>query len=393
MTIDVSAVRADTPGCDEVIHFNSAGSALPATPVLDQVIGHLRLEARIGGYEAADAAAERLAAGHDAIARLVGARPEEIAHTENATRAWDMAFYGIRFRTGDRILTTRSEYASNGIAFLHLARRHGVSVEVVPDDEHGQISLTALREMLARGRVRLVAINHVPTHDGLINPAAGVGALAREAGALFLLDACQSVGQLQVDVAAIGCDMMSATGRKFLRGPRGTGFLYVRHAVLEELDPPFLDLHAATWTGPESYEIMPGARRFETWERSVAGQLGLGTAAEYALALGTEAIERRLVELAATLRTALGEVPGAHVHDRGERRGAIVTFSHETLAAPKIKELLAAERINVTLTNTEQYRHDAEPGEPHPRVRASVHYYNTEAEIGRLIDVLTAAVR
>jgi cysteine desulfurase/selenocysteine lyase len=393
MTIDVRAVRADTPGCAEVAHFNNAGSSLPAAPVLDQVIGHLRLEARIGGYEAARAAADRLAAGHDAIARLVGARPEEIAFIENATRAWDMAFYGIRFRAGDRILTTRSEYASNGIAFLQLARRQGLRVEVVPDDEHGQISLPALREMLVRGGVRLVAINHVPTHDGLINPAAGVGALAREAGALFLLDACQSVGQLHIDVAEIGCDMMSTTGRKFLRAPRGTGFLYVREAVLDELDPPFLDLHAARWTGPESYEVVPGARRFETWERPVAGQLGLGAAAEYALGLGTETVERRVVELGAALRAALGEVPGVTVHDRGERRCGIVTFSHERLAATKLKELLAAERINVSITGTAQYRFDAEPAGPRARVRASVHYFNTQAEIARLVEVLTAATR
>lgn len=390
MPIDVEAVRSETPGCAEVVHFNNAGSALPPAAVLDEVVGHLRLEAGIGGYEAARAAADRLAAGYESIARLVGARPDEIAYVENATRAWDMAFYGIPFRRDERILTTTSEYASNGIAYAQVARRYGVRVEVVPDDEHGQISLAALREMLAAGGVRLVSVNHVPTHDGLVNPVAAVGALAREAGALFLLDACQSVGHLRIDVAEIGCDMLSATGRKFLRGPRGTGFLYVRSAVLDELEPPFLDLHAARWTGPGDYEPVAGARRFETWERFVAGQLGLGVAADYALALGAGAIEERVIGLAAALRTALAGIPGVTVRDRGERRGGIVTFDRAGREAAAIQDRLAAERINVSVTEVGQFRHDAEPGGPRARVRASVHYYNTEAEIERFAEVIAA---
>jgi selenocysteine lyase/cysteine desulfurase len=300
-----------------------------------------------------------------------------------------MAFYGIGFRPGDRVLTTTSEYASNGIAFRQVARKSGVSVEVVPDDETGQLSLDALADMLGRGGVRLVAVNHVPTHDGLVNPAAEIGALAREAGALYLLDACQSVGQLRVDVADIGCDMLSATGRKYLRAPRGTGFLYVRGAVLDQLEPPFLDLHAARWTGPESYEPRADARRFETWERYLAGQLGLGVAAEYALALGLDAVEARVIELGERLRARLAEVPGVTVRDRGARRGGAVTFTREGHPASEIQQLLDTERINVSVTQSDQYRYDAEPGGPVPRVRASAHYYNTEDEIDRLVAVLS----
>jgi selenocysteine lyase/cysteine desulfurase len=389
MPIDVDAVRAETPGCAEVAHLNNAGSALPPAAVTRRVIEHLRLEERIGGYEAARAVAAELDRGYGSLARLIGARPEEIAYVENATRAWDMAFYGIGFRPGDRVLTTTSEYASNGIAFRQVARKSGVSVEVVPDDETGQLSLDALADMLGRGGVRLVAVNHVPTHDGLVNPAAEIGALAREAGALYLLDACQSVGQLRVDVADIGCDMLSATGRKYLRAPRGTGFLYVRGAVLDQLEPPFLDLHAARWTGPESYEPRADARRFETWERYLAGQLGLGVAAEYALALGLDAVEARVIELGERLRARLAEVPGVTVRDRGARRGGAVTFTREGHPASEIQQLLDTERINVSVTQSDQYRYDAEPGGPVPRVRASAHYYNTEDEIDRLVAVLS----
>jgi selenocysteine lyase/cysteine desulfurase len=274
------------------------------------------------------------------------------------------------------------------MAYAQVAARHGARVEVVPDDEHGQISLDALARMLDQGGVRVVAINHVPTHDGLVNPVAEVGKLARAAGALYLLDACQSVGQLAVDVREIGCDLLSATGRKFLRGPRGTGFLYVRREVLERLEPPFVDLRSADWTGPDSYRLRADARRFETWERFVAGQLGQAQAAAYAMDVGLEAIEERVTELGAALRAGLAELPGVTVHDRGLRKSGIVTFTHARLGAAEIAGLLAERRINVRVAG-QTYRYDSGP-RPVERVRASVHYYNTEAELDHTLGTLAA---
>jgi len=283
-------------------------------------------------------------------------------------------------------LTTTSEYASNAIAYHQIAAARGVSVEVVPDDEHGQISLEALATELARGGVRLVAINHIPTHNGLINPAAAVGRLAREAGALYLLDACQSVGQLTVDVREIGCDMLSATGRKFLRGPRGTGFLYVRRDVIQTLEPPFLDLQSAEWTTPETYEVHDDARRFETWERFVAGQVGLGVAADYAAAIGIEAIEERVTGLAALLRGELAARPGITLLDRGERRSGVVTFTVEGHDSMAVKLALRERGVNVSATDAAHQRFD--PHAVPSAVRASVHYYNTEDELDRLLAAL-----
>jgi cysteine desulfurase / selenocysteine lyase len=385
--IDVKRVRDETAGCVDTIHFNNAGCSLAADPVFHAVVDHLELERRIGGYEAAERAADRIRDTYEALARLLNCGPDEIACVENATRAWDMAFYAFAFRPGDRILTGRSEYASNYIAFLQTARRCGVAIDVVPDDETGQLSLRALEEMVD-DRVKLIAITHVGTQSGLVNPAAGVGRIARAHGIPFLLDACQSVGQMPIDVEAIGCDILSATGRKYLRGPRGTGFLYVRGTLIENLEPPFLDLHAATWTGANAFEIRPGAQRFETFENYVAGRIGLGVAADYACDLGLDLIAYRVRRLAATLRDGLSALSGVTVRDRGAELCGIVTFTKEGETASAIRRRLARYRINVSVSVVAAARLDLEARGLPELVRASVHYYNTEEEIARFLAAL-----
>ena len=374
-------------------HLNNAGSALPPSVVTEAVIAHLRLEAEIGGYEAADAAHDQVEAVYPAIARLIGCDPDEVAVVENATRAWDMAFYSLPFKPGDRILTAHAEYASNAIAYLQVAARTGAVVEVVDDDEHGQLSVADLRNRLEHGPgdVKLIAMTHVPTQGGLVNPAEEVGAVARQAGVPFLLDACQSVGQFPVDVGRIGCDMLSATGRKYLRGPRGTGFLYVRGSMLAGLEPPFLDLHAATWTGPGTFEIRDDARRFENWETNYAGKIGLGVAAEYAMSWGLEATGNRVTALAETLRDRLRAVSGVTVHDQGLRRCGIVTFTVDGIPAEQVQQRLSASGVNTSVSHASSAQYDLPRRGLTDLIRASVHYYNTEAEIDRLIDALPAA--
>jgi selenocysteine lyase/cysteine desulfurase len=384
---DIERARRETPGVRSVIHLNNAGSALPPTPVLYAVIDHLRLEAALGGYEAADTARDAVEHTYDAVAALLGCHRDEIAIVENATRAWDMAFYAMRFQPGDRILTARAEYASNVIAFLQVARRTGAVVEVIPDDEFGQVSVSALEHMLDE-RVRLVAITHVPTQGGLVNPAAAIGSVTRAAGVPYLLDACQSVGQLPVRVDEIGCDMLSATGRKFLRGPRATGFLYVRRGFVEHLEPPFLDLHAAEWTAPDQYEIRADARRFENWETNYATKIGLGVAVDYALGWGLEAIRHRTSSLAESLRGTLADIPGVAVHDQGAQRCAIVTFTKQGVPALDIASRLREVGINTSVTSVESARFDFEARGLTDVVRVSPHYYNTHDELDRLCTVV-----
>jgi cysteine desulfurase / selenocysteine lyase len=392
--IDVARARADTPGCSDVVHLNNAGAALPTRAVVDTVIDHLELEARVGGYMAADLVAERSAAVYASVASLVGASPDEIALVENATRAWDTVAYslGASFAPGDRVLTSRAEYASNVIGLLQLARRTGASVEVVPDDESGQLSVDALEAMLDE-RVRLVAMSWIPTQGGLVNPATAVGTVTKASGVPYLLDACQAAGQLPIDVDVLGCDFLSATGRKYLRAPRGTGILYVRTEWLARLEPPFLDVYAAQWAPDDQVIARDDARRFESWERSVANQLGLGAAVDYALALGVDAIAERVVQLASSLRAQLVAVPGLTLHDRGVDRCGIVTFTIGGVDVHELAAGLRAQGINISVSTIDFARYDFEARGLTAVARASVHYYNTEEELTRLVDAVATAPR
>jgi len=388
--LDVAALRADTPGVASRVHLDNAGSAPPPAPVHAAVVGHLERECHLGGYAAAAEAAADLEGFYPALARLLGARPEEIAFVENATRAFDMAFYAIPFVPGDRILTSEAEYPSNALAYLQVARRTGARVEVVPSDAAGGIDVDALDRMVD-DRVRLIALTHLPTYGGLINPAAEVGAVARRHGILYLLDACQSAGQLPLDVEAIGCDMLAGTGRKYLRGPRGTGFLYVRRERLGELDPPLIDQHAARWLGADSYELRPDARRFENWECYVAGKLGLAAAAHYATTIDVARMWPRIRALAAELRARLRALDGITVRDHGPELSGIVTFSSEHEAAGDVASRLQRAGINTAVSDGPAHfdRHRRAYG---PVVRASVHAFNTEDELDRLVRAIAEGV-
>lgn len=390
--MDIDALRRDTPGTAHRIHLNNAGAALLSRPTLDTVVAHLELEATIGGYEAARQEQHRIDATYTNLARLIGGRPDEIALFDNSTHAWSAAFYALTFEPGDRILTGRAEYGSNVLAYLQVARRTGAEIVVVPDDPSGQLDTAALADLIDE-RTRLVGISHVPTSGGLINPAAEIGRITRAAGVPFLLDATQSVGQFPVDVETIGCDMLSATGRKFLRGPRGTGFLWVRSEALTYLDPHVTEIHSAAWDGGRGFTWRPGATRFETWEVGYAGVLGLDAAVRQALDLGLDRIGERAFALGAYLRDRLDALPGVTTHDLGAHRCAIVTAKVDGLSATEVADGLARQGINVTTTVPEHTQFDTEHRGVHPLVRLSPHYYNTEAELDRAVEVMADLAR
>ncbi|MEA3536690.1 aminotransferase class V-fold PLP-dependent enzyme [Rhizobium sp. CC-YZS058] len=387
--MNLQQIRQDTPGVAHRVHLNNAGAGLMPNSVLQAMTGYLTREAEIGGYEAAAEAAPVLDGVYDSVARLVGAARDEIALVENATVAWQLAFYALAFRPGDRILTARAEYAANYVAFLQVARRTGAVIEVIPDDADGVLDPAALERMID-GRVRLIAMTWVPTNGGLINPAEEVGRIARRHDILYLLDACQAVGQMPVSVETIGCDVLTATGRKFLRGPRGTGFLYMRRALLQSLEPAMIDHFAAPWVAPDRYALRPDARRFETWENNYAARLGLGVAIDLALSLGLESIEARCRQLSTRLREGLRAVNAVDVRDLGPRCASIVTFTHRSISADDAKARLAKEGFNISVSGPGSTLLDATARGLPPLLRASPHYYNTEDEVDRFLQAVAA---
>jgi selenocysteine lyase/cysteine desulfurase len=387
--MDVDRLRAETPGTEHRTHLNNAGAALMSRRTLAAMTDQLELEATLGGYEAAERVADRIEATYAGMARLLGARRAEIALFDNSTHAWNAGFYAVPFRPGDRILTSRAEYGSNVLAYLQVARRTGAELVVVPNDEHGAVDLAAL-ERLVDERTRLIGLTWVPTFGGLVNPAAEVGRIARAAGALYLLDATQAVGQFPVDVAELGCDLLTGTGRKFLRGPRGTGFLYARTEALDRLDPAVVEIGSATWDGKRGFTWAEGAQRFETWERSGVNLVGFGAAIDQALELGLDAIGERAVALGARLRDQLAGLPKVTTHDQGSARCAIVTITVEDVPAENVSAALAAAGINVTTTVPDDDPLDTEERGLPAMVRLSPHYYNTEAELDRAVEVVAA---
>ena len=361
-------------------------------PVVAAVTAHLNLEADIGGYEAHAAKAVELDGVYASVARILGAAPDEIALMENATVAWCHAFYAVPLKPGQRILTCEAEYAANYVAFLQRAKRDGAVIETVPSDDAGAVDLNAL-ERMADGTVGLIAMTWIPTNGGLVNPAAEIGRIAQAHGILYLLDACQAIGQMPVNVDALGCDFLSATGRKFLRGPRGTGFLYLRKERLAELEPAMIDHFGAPWTAANGYTLRDDARRFETWENAYALRAGLGAAVDYALEIGLDDIQVRAWGLADELRGKLSEVPGARIRDIGRETCAIVSFTVDGLDPRETVAALRDQRINIGASSPDSTRLDSEARGLPELLRAAPHYYNTSEELDRLIGALAALPR
>jgi cysteine desulfurase/selenocysteine lyase len=376
----VLKLRADTIGCKHVLHLNNAGASLPPASVVNAVKNHLDLEEMIGGYEAAEAAASKIEKMYVNAAKLIHCQRDEIAFMENATVAWDMAFYSFQFQPGDRILTCSAEYASNYLALLQVAKNKGVIIDIINNDNHGQLDVTDLRNRITN-KVKLIAITHIPSQGGLINPVEHVGVIAKQANIPYLLDATQSVGQLPIDVDNIGCDLLCATGRKYLRAPRGTGFLYVRKNILNQ--PPFINSHSANWITDATYTVKSDASRFESKEHSIAAKIGLGVAIDYALNIGIDNIWERIQRLATQLRHELSKIAEIELCDLGENKCGIITFSNKLIPTDKIKSLLHERNINVSIASAEYSRLDFAKRNISSLVRCSVHYYNTEEEISR----------
>jgi cysteine desulfurase/selenocysteine lyase len=386
--IDVDLLRAQTPGVKKVTHFNNAGAALMPAPVIEAVRAYFEAETLYGGYETHRMRGNQIEAVYQSLSELIGASRSEVALSDNATRAWDMLFYSLGLGEGDRIITTSSEYVSNWAAYLHIRDRDGVVVDVAPDTRDGEVDVEALDTMVQERETALITLNHMPTNGGLVNPAAAVGEVASRHGVAYLLDACQTVGQIPIDVTEIQCDMLTGTSRKYLRGPRGIGFLYVKDAFVEQLDPVFVEVENAPVVLPDSFTLAGGAHRFETWEKSYSNVAGFGAAIDYAVDIGISAMWDRIQGLAATMRQQLSMIDGVTVYDRGRTRGGIVTFDIDSRQTLEVRELLAERSINVSTPTPFSAPYDMRSRGIEGLIRASVHAYNTDDEIDDLVSAI-----
>ncbi|MDP9122459.1 MAG: aminotransferase class V-fold PLP-dependent enzyme [Acidobacteriota bacterium] len=381
--------RRDTPGAASRVHLNNAGASLPPQQVLETVLAHLQREAEIGGYEAADEAADRIGAVYADAARLLGARPGEIALVENATVGFSQALASLDFRPGDVIVTSHSDYTSNQIMYLALGKRLGVEVLYAAERPAGGVDPDSLAELAAHPRCRLVALSWVPTNSGLVQDVEEVGEICARRGVPYLVDACQALGQIPIDVSRVRCDFLSATARKFLRGPRGIGLLYVSERVLARGAYPLnVDMRGARLLGPGHFELAATARRFENWEFSYALVLGLGEAVRYALEVGVGVGGKRAFDLAARARGKIGQVPGLRVADRGGRLAAIVTVEVAGRPAGDVVTRLRQAGINTSSALAGFGPPDVAAAGVPTLVRLSPHYYNTLAEVDLAVAAL-----
>jgi cysteine desulfurase / selenocysteine lyase len=391
---DVARARADTPGCAHGVHLNNAGASLPPRPVTESVVNYLRCEELHGGYETFEALRPLVTRYRAAMATLIDAEPDEIAIAQNDTQAWATAFWGLvhsgAIAPGTSVVVDRAAYASHYVGLLQAQRYFGLTIKVAESDATGALSLDSLAEIVDE-RVSVVALTHVGSHRGLVNPVEQAGTVIRgRSNALYVIDACQSLGQLPVSVRASGCDVLTGTGRKYLRAPRGTGVLFVASRVLDRIDPPGIDGHSAAWVDASSYQLLPDARRFEQFEASMANRVGFGVAVDYAMSWGIDAIRSRIVELSEHLRAGLASLGAVEVLDGGHTRSGIVTFRERDREPAATQAVLRAAGVATSLVVARSARLDMDPAGLTSAVRASVHYYNTTDELDLMLSALAA---
>ena len=392
--MNLDQLRRDTPATDHLIHLNNAGAGLMPTVVSNAVQDYLAHEARYGGYESVAAYGEQLQEIYPQAAQLLNTQPRNIALASSATNAYAQALSAIPFREGDVILTTNDDYISNQFAFLSLQKRMGVRIVRADDYPAGGVIPDQLIELARRLRPVVIAVTHVPTNSGRIQPVDAFGEVAREVGAWYIVDACQSVGQMAVNAEAIGADFLSLTGRKFLRGPRGTGLLYVSDRALDAgLEPLFIDMRGADWTGADTYQPQASARRFEQWETAPALTLGLTEAIRYANAIGLSAIAQRNAALMKQLQAGLADLPGIRLLDEAEHTASLLLFTIPGQTPDRLQTYLKQHNVNFSMSFTNFALIDWQRKGIDWALRLSPHYYNTDDEIETVTGLIAAYLR
>jgi selenocysteine lyase/cysteine desulfurase len=393
VSLDLERVRSETPACADRIHLNNAGAALMPAPVYEAIVTHLGRERELGGYEAADEAQADVDRVYSDVARVVGAHARNIAIVENASVAFTQAIASFDLQPGDRVVTSRVDYVSQQLTLLALNKRFGIEIDIASDLPEGGVDPQSIADLARHPKCRFVAVCWMPTNSGLVQDVRAVGEVCAQHRIPFLLDACQAIGQMPVDVTELRCDFLTATARKFLRGPRGIGFLFVSDGALDQgLYPVTLDSQGAQWTGPASFDLVPSARRYENWEFAYALVLGLGAAARYAIAQDIGACGARASSLAARLRDSLAGIPGCRVLDRGRTKSAIATAAFAGWDSQDVVTRLRESKVNTSATFRRWAWFDMTDKGVEHAVRISPHYYNTEEEIDQFIEIVRGIV-
>ncbi len=389
--IDIESIREDTPNCENIIHFNNAGCSLMPGIVSSQLFKYLHQEQEIGGYETEKKWRDQLNQFYSSAAKLISCNSDEISFCESNTRGWQQFFYSVDLSPGDTIITTRGDYGSNIVAYIQAKKHKGVNVEFIETDDNGDLDLTHL-ESLINESTKLISVSHIPTACGIVNSAEKIGEIAAKYNVPYLLDACQSVGHVHIDVKKIRCTALTTTGRKYLRGPRGTGFLFVSRDYFENAQPANLEQQSVKLYSDDSYDLLDSARRFENFECHFAGKLALKEAMDYAIGIGTESIQARILEISKFCREQLSEISGVTVHDQGAIQCGIVTFSIEGQSPAITREQLSKHGINIWISIGSGSLVDFQHRGLESVARASLHYYNTVEEVEKFCEVVRSIV-
>jgi selenocysteine lyase/cysteine desulfurase len=388
--IDVARERRATAGSTLARHFNAAGAALPSVGVVGTVVDHLRREEAKGGYEAAAEMRESTERVYESAAALIGASAHEIALFDSASSGLRAILDALRPGRGQRIVASSSTYVSHALHIMSLSREHDIELVIAPTDASRQMDLGALEQILSDGKPTIVTVAHIPTSSGLVEPVAAIGEIVKRYGGTYILDATQSVGHLVTDVNEIGCDVLVTTGRKFLRGPRGTGFTYVRRELAESLPPIAPDVRGAQWNSLDGWDLDASARRFESWESAIAARLGLGTAIDEAMGRGMDATETWLQHAGVRLRVSLNELSGVRTMDPDRSGSAIVTFVVDGVDPSVAVQQLAERGVRVVSVPATHGQWDLGDRGVHSVVRASPHVYNDEDDEIALVESVAA---
>lgn len=390
MDFSINQIRQNTPGCLDKIFINSAGSSLMSKEVVQISKDYMDMEADIGGYDVMANHYEDFNLFYLEASKLINANPRNMAFAISATDAYSKVLYSFKWTEKDVILTTKDDYVSNIISFIHINRRFGSQIKFVDCLDSGDLDYEDLARKLEQYKPTIFALTHIPTSAGTIHDAEKAGEICANFDTYYLLDACQSIGQLDVDVRKIKCDFLTVTGRKFLKAPRGTGFLYVANHILDtDMGPLCIDLAGSTWDSETSFKFGSEAKRFEFWEKNYSNFLGLTQAIREINEIGIEKIAAYNKMLSGYFRNELEQVDGLKIYDHGSLKGNIITWKIPGLKQSEISKLFHERRVIFSFSSNTSALYDLNKKGEEWLVRFSPHFFNTTEEADQVGEILS----